>query len=109
MTVQKAATDMYGIYNEIFNLPRIFTIEKWITLDEISKLDFFNQYYFEQLGASFYINKISGYNPMKSFDATTLELIEVSKKIPFNELIPNAWVDGNQEIYTDGTTDYYIY
>jgi hypothetical protein len=109
MTVQKAATDMYGIYNEIFNLPRIFTIEKWITLDEISKLDFFNQYYFEQLGASFYINKISGYNPMKSFDATTLELIEVSKKIPFGPIIPNVWVDGNNEIYTDGTTDYYIY
>ena len=101
--------DNFSEYDNMLKFPRVFEIEKWITLDEISKLDFFNQYYFDQLGASFYINKISGYNPMKSFDATTIELIEVSKKIPFNELIPNAWVDGNNEIYTDGTGDYYTY
>lgn len=87
---------------KILEYPRVFEIEKWITLDEIKNLNFFNQYYFEQLGGSFYINKITGYNPMKSYDATTLELIQVSRKIPNNNITQNAWTDGDDVEFTDG-------
>ncbi len=99
----------YGLLDTILKYPVVYKIEKWITLEEISKLNFFNQYYIDQLGGSFYINKITGYNPLKSYDATTIELIQISNKIPYNEFFTEFWEDGPGDPFTDGTGDEWIY
>ena len=99
-------TNIYSLYQSIMAYPRIFEIEKYLTVEEVRNLDFTNQYYIDQLGGTFFINKISGYNPLKSQDATKIELVAIGLKIPNNvPLDNNYWVDGIGDFWTDGVGD----
>lgn len=72
----------YTFLEEILAYPKYYEIEKWLTLNDILNLDFFKQYFIRELGGSFFINKISGFNPEKSNKPTKLELVKISDKAP---------------------------
>lgn len=75
--------NLYSLASEYLTLasmmlyPELWTIKKWLTIDDIKTLEFFKRYYVRELNGYFFLNKISGFNPDKSKDATTIELIRL--------------------------------
>jgi len=67
----------YYTYQNMVLEPNIFVIKKWLTLYDVYKLKLFRRYYFSEFGDYFFINKISGFNPIKSLTSTELELIKI--------------------------------
>ena len=92
----------YTFLNEIMARPRFYEVQKWLTLNDIKAIEFFKQYFIQELNGSYFINKISGFNPKKSNEPTKIELIRISDKvaIDFKEL--EYWVDGLENNFTDG-------
>jgi len=97
----------YTFIEEILAYPRFYQIEKWLTISDIIGLKSFQQYYIRQLNGSFFINKISGFNPDKSNKPTKIELIKVSDKTPVPDYILEFFVDGTDVPFVDGTGDYF--
>jgi len=87
--------------------PKVYEIKKWLTLNDIYNLRFFRQYYVRQLNGSYFINKISGFNPDKSKEPTTIELIKISDKTPTPTFDFDYWVDGFNNKFTDGFGNYF--
>ena len=75
--------EMYGIANEyntiqnMVNLPVVYTVKKWLSIYDVFQIDFFSRYLVRELNGYYFINKISGFNPDKSNEPTTLELIKI--------------------------------
>jgi hypothetical protein len=92
----------YQFYEDTISKPRVYEIKKWLKLSEIVDFKFFRQYYFDEFGASFFINKISGFNPDKSNQATTLEIIQTSYDRPNSIFVDNYYTDGVGEYFTIG-------
>lgn len=67
----------YQTLAKMMERPVKWVIKRWLTLNEVSNLRYFKRYWIEQLNGYFFINKISGYNPDKSTEATTIELIKL--------------------------------
>jgi hypothetical protein len=104
--LQKSA--LYSLSNEylfidsIVQYPRFYEIEKWLTLKDINNLIYFRKYYIQELNGSYFINKISGFNPKNSNKPTKLEIFKIGDDavIDFKELI--YYEDGIENIFTDG-------
>lgn len=92
----------YLFLEEIIQKPKVYTIKKWLSINDIFSLEFFKQYYIRELNGSFFINKISGFNPDKSTEPTTIELIRISDKTPTPVFDEDYWTDGDLAIFTDG-------
>ena len=92
----------YNFFNSIVQRPKYYEIKKWLTVNDIRNIEFFKQYYIQELNGSYFINKIKGFNPDKSNAPTTLEVIYISDKvaIEFKELF--YWIDALGNYYTDG-------
>lgn len=101
------AAPEFSLLDSIIAYPRVYEIKKYLKTSEIHDFKFFRQYYIQELGASFYVNKISGYNPEDSKDATTLELIQISYDTPPAPFSIPFYVDGIADPFADGTGDYY--
>ena len=71
---------MESLMDSILAYPKFYEIKKWLTISDIRGFEFFKQYYISELNGSFFVNKIKGFNPDKSKDPTTIELIKVSSK-----------------------------
>ena len=103
-------TNEYTFIDEIIAYPKYYEIEKYLNIHDIIGLKFFGQYYIKELGASFFINKISGFNPDKSNAPTKLEIIKVSDKAPkpidFYE--QDFWADGIDDAFVDGNGETFI-
>lgn len=99
----------YLFLEEILEQPKVYTIKKWLSLSEVFNLKFFAQYWVQQLGGCFYINKITGFNPQKSNEPTTIELIKISNKTPNLSETREYYTDGNTlpSIFTDGNGNYF--
>ena len=67
----------YQTIDDMITYPKVYTIKKWLKLNDIANLQFFKRYFVRDLNGYFYLNKISGYNPSKSTEATTIELIKL--------------------------------
>lgn len=67
----------YNLYASMVKSPIVFTIEKWLTLYDIYNLKMFRRYYIAELGGYYFINKIEGFNPLKSLKPTKLQLIKI--------------------------------
>lgn len=96
----------YTFIEKILTNPIYYEVKKWLSLFDIHNLEFFKKYYFRELNGCFFLNKISGYNPEKSNEPTTLELVKVSDETPFTPYV-DYWVDGIDNIWTDGVGNYY--
>lgn len=88
--------------------PEFYEIEKWLSLADMIKFEPFNLYYFQELNGTFYINKISGFNPEKSKAPTKLEVVKISDAAPDPIYITDYYVDGILDEYTDGIGDKYF-
>lgn len=97
----------YLFLEEIIQKPKVYTVKKWLSLRDIYELEFFKQYYIKELNGSFYINKITGFNPQKSNEPTTIELIRISDKTPTPDYLSDYYVDGNDDYFTDGDGNYF--
>ena len=110
--LQKAAlyslSSEYSFLDDILNYPRFIEVEKWLTLSDIKNIEFFKEYFIRELGGSFFINKISGFNPQKSNKATKLELIKTSNRTPITPPTLEYWTDGVGDGFTDGINDLFF-
>jgi hypothetical protein len=97
----------YNFLDEIIDYPKFYEIEKWLTINDIRNFEFFKQYYVRELNGSFFINKISGFNP-KSKEPTKIELLRVGNRTPIYPPDANPWIDGVGNIWTDGVGDFYF-
>lgn len=95
----------YQLLSEVLKYPEYREVSCWLTINDIINLRFYAQYYFQQLGGSYFINKIAGFNPSKSLVATKLELIKVSDKSPTTPPNVEYYVDGIGDGFTDGIGD----
>lgn len=95
----------YQLLSEVLKYPEYREVSCWLTINDIINLRFYAQYYFQQLGGSYFINKIAGFNPSKSLVATKLELIKVSDKSPSTPPNTEYYVDGVNDGFTDGIND----
>lgn len=97
----------YLFLEEIIQKPKVYTVKKWLGLRDIFELEFFKQYYIKELNGCFYINKISGFNPQKSNEPTTIELIRISDKTPAIVYDSIDYFIDNDEEFTDGLGNYF--
>jgi hypothetical protein len=69
----------YTFLSEIVNKPKKYTIKKYLSLLEINNLSFINRYRIihKDINGLFFILKVSGYNPDKSNEPTTIELLKL--------------------------------
>lgn len=99
----------YNFLDDIITYPKYYEVEKWLTLTDLKDFQFFKQYYIRELNGSFFVNKISGFNPDKSKEATKLELIKISDKTPLPVITEiDYWMDGVGDPWTDSDDDYWI-
>lgn len=68
--------DEYNTIARMVEYPVLYSVQKWLNLNDIFQLKFFRKYFIRELNGYFFINKISGYNP-KSQNPTTIELIKI--------------------------------
>jgi hypothetical protein len=92
----------YKFIDEIIQHPKYYEIEKWLTLKDIQSIEFFKQYYIQELNGSYFINKISGFNPDKSNSPTKLELLWISNQAVIDFLDLKYYTDGIGNTFTDG-------
>lgn len=67
----------YLTYAQMLQYPKAYTIKRWMSLVDIDKIVYFARYWIKELNGYYFINKISGYNPQKSQEATTIDLIKL--------------------------------
>lgn len=92
----------YTFLAEIMAYPKFYDIEKWLTLNDINNIEFFKQYYIQELNGSYFINKISGFNPQKSNSPTKIEVIRISDQVAIDYKELQYYTDGIDNIFTDG-------
>lgn len=88
--------------------PEYYEIEKWLSLSDMVNFGPFNLYYFRELNGTYFINKISGFNPDKSKAPTKMEVIKITDKAPEAVFNTNFWTDGIGDTWTDGSGDSWI-
>jgi hypothetical protein len=95
----------YQLLESVMNKPRLYEAEKWLTLSDIRNIRFFCQYYIEELGGCFFLNKIKGYVAGSLKSSTKIELIKISNNTLLN--IPDAdnYIDGVGNDFTDGNNN----
>jgi uncharacterized protein (TIGR02145 family) len=86
-----ALTSEYNLFDDALDYPKYYEVTKWMNSLDILNFDFFKLYWIRELNGSFFMNKIVGFNPDKSRQATTLELLKVSSRSPSPTIvIPTA-------------------
>lgn len=101
----------YNFIDTIAEYPKSYTVSKWLKLFDIVDFKYFAQYYIQELNGSFFVNKISNFNPEKSNKPTKIELIRVSDKtpIPIGDTDDESYfVDGLDNVFIDGNGNRFI-
>jgi len=99
----------YITFESAIQYPVYYEAKIWLTPMQVFNFDFFKQYYIKQLGGSFYVNKIKGFNPELSKEATTVELIKISDQTPDNNMGEGDYfTDGLGNVFTDGVNNKFI-
>ena len=98
----------YQLLDSAIKYPKYYELTKWLTISDIIGFEFFKLYWIRELGASFFINKIPGFNPSKGKQAVKLELFKISDKSPVYPDNLEFYVDGISDNWTDGVNDYFF-
>jgi len=104
-------TGEYNLLKTIYEYPKFYTIEKWLTINDVIALDFYKIYYIKELRGGFFINKISGFNPDDNKKPTKIDLIKVGETppLPIGESYDvDVFVDGNGNPFVDGSNNFFI-
>jgi len=97
----------YELLNTALAFPVWYEIQKWLTPADLKDFKFFKQYYIRELNGSYFVNKIKGFNPEKSTQPTTLEVLRISDATPVTPPDLDFWVDGVFDPWFDGVNDYW--
>ena len=110
--LQKAAVYLldseYNFLDNIITYPKWYEVNKWLTQSDLKDFQFFRQYWIQELNGSFFVNKISGFNPDKSNEPTKLELIRLGNRTPVTPPDLDYWTDGVGDAFVDSEGDYWI-
>lgn len=74
----------YLLFRSALDKPKFYTVNMWLTLTDMLDFNYFTPVFIKELGGTFFVNKISGYNPTKSNVATKVELLKLSDDAPSN-------------------------
>lgn len=97
----------YTLFDKIFEYPKVYNAKMWIKSIDLYQFDQTKLRYIRELGGSFYVNKIKGFNPELSSQAVDVELIYVNNNIPQNLNNTEVWADGLDNIFVDGLGNYF--
>lgn len=97
----------YNFLDKINTSPKFYTVDLWLTNNDIRDLDNFTMVYLQELNGMFYVNKISGWNPDKSKSAVSVELIRISDRTPVPPADNPYFFDGQGNVFTDGQGNYF--
>ena len=67
----------YNFLEGIINSPETYKVKRWVTSSQMENFRKIATYYVPELGGWFYVNKIKGFNPVKSKQPVEFELIKV--------------------------------
>ena len=67
----------YNFLEGIINSPETYKVKRWVTSSQMEAFRKIATYYVPELGGWFYVNKIKGFNPVKSKQPVEFELIKV--------------------------------
>lgn len=67
----------YNFLEGIINSPETYKVKRWVTSSQMEGFRKIATYYVPELGGWFYVNKIKGFNPVKSKQPVEFELIKV--------------------------------
>jgi hypothetical protein len=67
----------YNFLESIINSPETYKVKRWVTSSQMENFRKIATYYVLELGGWFYVNKIKGFNPVKSKQPVEFELIKV--------------------------------
>ena len=67
----------YNFLEGIINSPETYKVKRWVTSSQMENFRKIATYYVPELGGWFYVNKIQGFNPVKSKQPVEFELIKV--------------------------------
>jgi hypothetical protein len=100
--------DEYTFHKQICEKPRVFNAKIWLNSFDLYDFDQSKLRYIKELGGTFFVNKIKGFNPTLPSQSVDVELIFVNYNIPFNIETVTNYVDGVQAPYVDGVGNYYV-
>lgn len=86
-TAQLARAVAYDINSEFTVLagamvrPKVYSVEMWLTASEVWRIDFGKLYSLHQLGGSFFIVEIQGFNPSESIMPVTIKMLKITDKV----------------------------
>lgn len=99
----------YQTLDSALDYPVYFEAKKWMNSLDVLNFEFFQLYFIRELGGSFFVNKIKGFNPDKSKQAVTLELIKISDRTPDSTFVEEiAYQDGVGNLFSDGVGNLYV-
>ena len=67
----------YNFLEGIINSPETYKVKRWVTSSQMENFRKIATYYVPELGGWFYVNKIKGFNPVKSKQPVEFELIKL--------------------------------
>ena len=113
LTVQKTQRlellHNFDLLDTILTYPKVYEVEMWLSPEQVRNIKNFKLYYIAELGGTFYINSIKGYNPEKSKNPVTVELIFVNNRvatIPLKERKNlTRFTDNRGSIFVDGESN----
>ncbi|RAK21618.1 hypothetical protein B0I03_10550 [Flavobacterium aquaticum] len=85
VSYNEVVTNYYGQIGNIISTANITTAEFNLTSTDIATFDFKKQYYIEQLGSYYLVNKINNWTPNKLVE---VELIKIDNDLPRPDLTP---------------------
>lgn len=97
----------FKFLDKVNHNPKFYQTDLWLNSNDIRDLDNFTMVYLQELNGMFYVNKISGWNTDKSKSATSVELIRISDRTPVPPADLPYFVDGQNNIFTDGKGNYF--
>jgi len=98
----------YSFHKQISLKPRVFNAKMWLNSFDLYNFDQSKLRYIKELGGTFFVNKIKGFNPTLSSQSVDVELIFVNYNVPFNIESVTNYVDGINTPYVDGVGNYYV-
>jgi hypothetical protein len=86
-SVEMSVASIYGIpydgFQEIIRKPRVYRVKKWLGIQDVERLKFYQRYWIEELNGSFFLSEVKGFNPEGSRQATELEFILINRSLSY--------------------------
>lgn len=97
----------YNLFAQVMNKPKYYVAKFWLRNDDLMNFKSFRLIYCKQLGGAFFISKVSNINIGFSTEPTTVEMLFIAFKTPFNPPDLAYYIDMANNPYIDEEGNYY--